>query len=967
MGPGKLHRIPDNPLGRRLTDRCTLDGDGTHWHPSLADPLRAPRGRQSGLDVGSEPAAVRGRPMDNGGSFGRWLRRQRKSRDLTQAGLAAQVGVATTTIEKIETEQRRPSQQTAERLASALALEPAQRSAFVRWARGERRADALRVLPPAPLPEAGDGRAGPHLSPTLTSFIGRERELAEAVALLQSDVRLLTLTGPGGVGKTRLSLELAAMLRGTFADGVHIVALAPVQEPALVLPTIAQGLGVHERRDQALALTLQTALRDRHLLLVLDNFEHLLDAAVVVADLLRVVPALSVLATSRAPLHLAGELLFAVPPLTLPDPDHAAGVAHVAQSEAGALFCARAQAVRRDFDVTPTTAPTIATICQRLDGLPLALELAAARIAVLSPHGLLQRLTQRLPVLTGGSRDLPARQQTIRATIDWSYALLTAPEQALFRRLGVFTGGFTLAAAEAVCGGGAGERESGDDRGVVDGLAQLVDTSLVEHRGGVGGEPRFFMLETIREYALERLAASGDVEPLAWQHAGYFTTLVEAWARRDAQRHRGWWDRLAPEHPNVRAALAWSRTEASGEIGLRLTVALFAFWRARGHLREGYRWFVDAVTPRVAGLADASPTLAYRSLRAQALMLLGVFATFLDDFDGAQRWLEESLALYEALGDRAGIASAHAHRGMLLQMQGDFVRAGVELETSLRLHRDRGQVYDIGLGLFFLGTLAYSEGNVDHARGLWEESLQLLRAGDDSWDIANVLAHLAMVALDNGDAVQAGAYLRESLGRFRDLDERWQTIRALEISAQQAALRGRHTADAQSHSVQAARLYGAAEALRETMDTPQMAIYRAHYRRAVAVLWTQLDPTAGLAAWAAGRALTLQQAVDEALKTLDGGAEAAAAGADGAVRKAPSRRSATQLTAREVAVLKVVAEGATDQDVAERLGLQRRTVTSYLTSIYAKLDVRTRTAAVRVARERNVIASPLQLGDDAVP
>ena len=251
----------------------------------------------------------------------------------------------------------------------------------------------------------------------------------------------------------------------------------------------------------------------------------------------------------------------------------------------------------------------------------------------------------------------------------------------------------------------------------------------------------------------------------------------------------------------------------------------------------------------------------------------------------------KSSAVRGVLGDRAGIASAHAHRGMLLQMQGDFVRAGVELETSLRLHRDRGQVYDIGLGLFFLGTLAYLEGNVDHARGLWEESLQLLRAGDDSWDIANVLAHLAMVALDNGDAVQAGAYLRESLGRFRDLDERWQTIRALEISAQQAALRGRHTADAQSHSVQAARLYGAAEALRETMDTPQMAIYRAHYRRAVAVLWTQLDPTAGLAAWAAGRALTLQQAVDEALKTLDGSAEA---------RRSRRGRSGTQGTEQEV-------------------------------------------------------------------
>jgi predicted ATPase/DNA-binding XRE family transcriptional regulator len=509
--------------------------------------------------------------MDGDASFGYWVRRRRKALDLTQDALARQVGCAETTIRKIEADARRPSRQTAERLAECLAIPIAERADFLRAARAKLAAD--RLVDPTldangrtadfPPPRTLD-RWRHNLPAQPTTLIGRTKEIAAVRdLLLRTDVRLVTLTGPGGTGKTRLALQAAAELLDNFADGVYVVMLEPISDPALVAPTIAQTLGVKERAGQAPLERLKAHLRDRRLLLLLDNFEQILAAAPIVAELLAAAPELKVLITSRALLHLYGEHEFAVPPLAVPDLNELPPLDALAQFAAVDLFVQRARAVKLDFALTHANAPAIAEICARLDGLPLAIELAAARTKLFTPEALLARLRNRLALLTGGARDLPARQQTLRGTLDWSYNLLDASEQRLFRRLGVFVGGCTLEAAAAVMSSEL--RAVSDDLynselDILDGLASLLDKSLLRQNEGPDDEPRFVMLETIREYALERLAESGEEETVRNQHAAYYFALAH-----EAERHlRGaeqvrWLGRLALEHDNLRAALAWSQ------------------------------------------------------------------------------------------------------------------------------------------------------------------------------------------------------------------------------------------------------------------------------------------------------------------------------------------------------------------------------------------------------------------------
>ena len=680
---------------------------------------------------------------------------------------------------------------------------------------------------------------------------------------------------------------------------------------------------------------------------MLDNCEQLLAAAGHVAALLQAAPALTVLATSRAPLQLSGEQQFAVPPLALPDPQHENAVAQVAQSEAGALFIARAQAVRRDFALSPATAPAVAAICRRLDGLPLAIELAAARTTVLSPPELLQRLEQRLPLLTGGSRDLPARQQTIRATLDWSYQLLAAREQTLFRRLGVFAGGFTLAAAEAVCRAGAPEagepplaHAPAGSQSVVDGLQALVDQSLLQHgeqptpRGDA--EPRFRMLEVVREYANEHLVLAGEVGAFQRRHAEHYLALAEATDRE--QHGRGAlqpteFEQLEAEHDNLRAALHWALDEREAALALRLGTALGPFWLQRGDLTEGRRWLDAAVA---AGVGD--PTVPPAVL-AKALLPTAALAESQDDVARADALFADSLLRFQDLGDRPGIAAAleggartawklgEYRRGVALREeqlvlaralgnqhgiawallglgwvahdQGDFGRAFALLEESLSLQRALGDQDAVAFGHFALGVAAYQLGDFVQAAAWMETSLALFEEGGNHAETAEVLAHLGSIAgyqgngeravrlLDEAQALfqaqpdmgtggialtlrfrgklaqQQGAWARaqaayeESLRLQRGMGGKWEMVACLE------GLAG--VADGQDQAGRAARVWGAAEAQRERMGAPVPPAERARYAAAVAHTRAALGEAGYAAAWAEGRALTLEQAIAYAL------------------------------------------------------------------------------------------------------
>jgi predicted ATPase/class 3 adenylate cyclase len=719
----------------------------------------------------------------------------------------------------------------------------------------------------------------------LTSFIGRERELTEVKRLLTT-TRLLTLTGSGGCGKTRLTLQVAADLLEEHPDGVWLVELAALADPALVTQTAAAALGVREEAGRPLIETLVDYLKPKALLLVLDNCEHLLSACAQLAEhLLRACPQLRMLATSREGLGIAGELTYRVPSLSLPEPRQLPPVERLMEYEAVRLFAERAVFTEPCFAMREQNAPAVARVCQRLDGIPLAIELAAARLKALPVEQIAVRLDDRFRLLTGGSRTALPRQQTLRAAIDWSYDLLSEPERALLRRLSVFAGGWRLEASEAICAG-----EGIEDWEVLDLLAALVEKSLVQYEEA-GNEARYRLLETIRQYGAEKLTAAGEEAGLRERHRDWYLALAEqAKPELHGPRQGEWLARLEEEHDNLRVALAACIQRGEAEAGLRLGGALWWFWMVRGYLGEGRERLAGALAlPGSEGRTAArgralngAGALAHhqgdfegaRALYEESLAIfrqlgyqlgisellnnLGILARYQGDYEGARVLYEESLAIKRQLGHQQGIAASLGNLGIVAFEQGDYEPARAFCEESLAIFRQLGHRQGISQSLNILATVARYQGDYEGAGALYEESLAISRQLGHQWGIAHSLDGLGHVTSDQGDYAAARALYEESLAIFRQLGDQRGIALALDGLA---ALAAAH----QGQPERAARLSGAAEALREAVGAPLSPHERAEYHRHVAATRAALGEEAFAAAWEAGRALSLEQAVAYAL------------------------------------------------------------------------------------------------------
>jgi predicted ATPase/DNA-binding XRE family transcriptional regulator len=764
--------------------------------------------------------------------FGTLLRRLREDSGLTQEELAARAGLSAKGISDLERgARRRPHPHTVRSLADALELSEDERASLLATVpkRGDL-ADNAPILiesalpaPPAPL-------------------VGRERDLEEVTGFLRrQEVRLLTLTGTGGVGKTRLALEAARHAGVFFPDGVAFIALAPLNDAGLVIPTVARSLGLKEASGQTPREALREHLRDKRMLLVLDNFEHVLQAAPVIAELLEFCPNLKVIVTSRAPLLVRGEQEYPVPPLELPSSTLSPAPEEVAGSPSGRLFLERARAASPAFELTRENAVAVAAICWRLAGLPLALELAAVRTRFLDPAALLTRLDQALSA--GWTRDLPQRQQTISATLDWSYDLLSDPMRVLFRRLSVFVGGFSLEAAEAL---------SANEGDVLDRLGRLVEQSLVRVEPN-GAKARYGMLEPVRQYALERLRESDEEEQTRARHAAFFLTLTERAAPELWRPDQvGWMDLLETENDNLRAALSWTVERGHDEAGLRLSVALRRFWSVRGYLEEGRRWLETALS------ACPSPE---PSVQARALHGIGSMALEQGDRTLADRVLRESLALRRGLNDKGGIAASLQGLAEVALWARDYGRAATLCAESVALRREIDDEQGLTTALNISGLVETLRGDYERAVALHEEGLTVARRAGDTWAIAVHLDNLGWATLGRGDRERAARLFREALKLNSELGEKWLSADCLDGLARVASL--------QSSPVRAARLWGAAKTSSETIGALAAPLDQSAYDRHVAAARAQLDEGAFDAAWAEGRSMTYERAVAYALADDD--------------------------------------------------------------------------------------------------
>jgi predicted ATPase/class 3 adenylate cyclase len=740
---------------------------------------------------------------------------------------------------------------------------------------------------PAEFPQLKSLDVSPNNLPVqLTSFIGRSKEKDEVKQRLSKE-RLLTLTGPSGSGKTRLALQVAAEMIDYFKDGVFFVALAPITEPGLVASTLAQSLGIVESSGRSIMDSLTDHLQNKSLLLLLDNFEQVISAAPLVAELLAANRELKILITSREGLRISGESEYPVPPLALPNLKQLPSLESLLQYAAVELFIQRAKAVKPGFKITNDTAAEVAEICYRLDGLPLAIELAAARIKLLHPRAMLTRMEHRLEFLTGGGRDLPARQQTLRNAIAWSYDLLDENEQKLFRRLSVFVGGCTVEAAEVVA-------EDHPSRGsVLDRLESLLDKSLLQEVEGTNGESRFIMLETLREFGLEQLEASGEQVSIQHRHADYFLSIAEQTeARLESAGQIEWINRMEQEHDNLRAALEWSKTaDGTAETCLRLASALGLFWEARGYYSEGRKLLADLllsepirggsatrarILARAAELAyrqsdfSATMSLAGESLTiyrevgdrqgiASALIKLGNAATEMGNYATASGFLEEALKTWRELKDKHGIARALISSGWVALRSGKYGLAKRRLIEALTLSRDLGDTRNIAFELSGLGEVALRQRNYLRATQLVEESLELRKQLGNKWGVGVSLGILGWIAMREEKWDRALARLCESLEVRREIGDQSGSAWCLERLAAVAM--------AQGQTEKAARLFGAGAALRASIRSVIDPADQPAYKSKILSLRRELGKERFTIIWDEGRALALEQAVAYALES----------------------------------------------------------------------------------------------------
>ena len=803
--------------------------------------------------------------------------------------------------------------------------------------------------------------------------MGRERETEEVKSELAT-TRLLTLTGVGGSGKTRLAIEVARDLVAAYSDGAWLVELAPLTEEALVPEAVAEALGVPERPAEPLADALSEAFRDRQLLLILDNCEHLLGASARLVDkLLDSCPRVRILATSREGLGVEGEGRWPVPPLSVPEPQGAPSSEELEAYESVRLFLERARGRDPSFSLSPQSAVAVAGVCRRLEGIPLAIELAAARVGTLSVEQISERLEGSLELLTHGGRTAVPKQQTLRGALDWSHDLLAEPERKVFRRLSVFAGRWNLEASEAVVSGeGVAQSE------VVDLLSELVEKSLVVAKETVRGGMRYRLLEPVRQYALEKLEESGEAGDAKHAHAWCFLALAEeAEPELLGPQEAQWYERLEEEHDNIRAALSYSLEGAEPEWGLRLAGAIWWFWHRHGHLREGLRWLEE-------GLAKEDGTSAIA--RVKALAGIGWLAYGQSDLDRMKEGATEGLKLC------AEARLEGEHRALFLRLlgdaswlEGDYDQAMKLAEESLKLSREANDLGGMALSLLILGTAAmWGSRDLEQARAYYEEGVAISRELSSAFILRVCLNSLALPFLLQGDLKRAAALAEEAAALCQEAGDRlllplpltwlgWVALlggdleRAEALHKESLALSrgmGAHTyltltlleglacgAEAQGEAERAARLFGATEVLRESTSFPLEPALRTLEEPYLLGARSQLEEGAWTEAWEEGRAMSVETAIEYALS------EEESSTISPALEQPPpsAREHPAELTPREVEVLGLVAEGLTNPQVAQKLFLSPRTVQRHLNSVYRKLGVSSRTAATRLALEHGLL------------